>query len=206
MTYDPKTNRAKTVRIREILTGDQLVLDFAGVDFWTDRAVSELIAEAGAKAVEDPADLELPGAATRNGRRCARPSGLLDNGRQPSLLLDTTVLTWLTDPRNPRVGPDRPRANVGSLVRQGRRDPSCDPHRWLVGGSDEQPCDTAAGLSGDPGHRRRRATICGTAATVLFKQIGDNDLWIAACALIQPEPLSIATREPMSSLSGSRLR
>jgi hypothetical protein len=61
ITYDPKTSRAKAVRIREILTGDQLGLDFAGVDFWTDRAVSELIAEAGVKAVEDPADLELPG-------------------------------------------------------------------------------------------------------------------------------------------------
>ena len=33
-------------------------LDFGGVDFWTDRPVSELIAEAGAGPVEHSADLE----------------------------------------------------------------------------------------------------------------------------------------------------
>lgn len=43
------------------MTGDQLSLDFGGVDFWTDRPVSELIAEAGAEPVENPADLELQG-------------------------------------------------------------------------------------------------------------------------------------------------
>ena len=26
-----------------------------------------------------------------------------------------------------------------------------------------------------------------------YKQVGDNDLWIAACALMQPEPVPIAT-------------
>jgi hypothetical protein len=61
ITYDPRTHRAKAVRVREILTGDQLGLDFGGMDFWTDRPVSELIAEAGAKPVENPADLELSG-------------------------------------------------------------------------------------------------------------------------------------------------
>ena len=43
------------------MTGDQLSLDFSGVEFWTDRPVSELIAEAGAEPVENPADLELQG-------------------------------------------------------------------------------------------------------------------------------------------------
>ena len=43
------------------MTSDQLSLDFGGVDFWTDRQVSELIAEAGAEPVENPADLELQG-------------------------------------------------------------------------------------------------------------------------------------------------
>ena len=43
------------------MTGDRLGLDFGGVDFWTDRPVSELIAEVGAKPVENPADLELHG-------------------------------------------------------------------------------------------------------------------------------------------------
>lgn len=61
ITYDRTTQHAKAIRIREIVTGDQLGLDFGGVDFWTDRPVSELIAEAGAQPVEDPADLELQG-------------------------------------------------------------------------------------------------------------------------------------------------
>lgn len=62
ITYDRGTQHAKAIRIREIVTGDQLGLDFGGVDFWTDRPVSQLIAQAGAKPVEDPADLELHGA------------------------------------------------------------------------------------------------------------------------------------------------
>lgn len=39
---------ATAIRIREIVTRDHLGLDFGGVDFWTDRPVSELIAEADA--------------------------------------------------------------------------------------------------------------------------------------------------------------
>ena len=42
-------------------TGDQSGLDFGGVDFWTDRPVSELIAEVGSEPVQNPADLELQG-------------------------------------------------------------------------------------------------------------------------------------------------
>ncbi len=61
ITYDPSTQRAKAVRIREIVAGDQMGLDFGGVDFWIDRPVSELISEAGAIPVENPADLELSG-------------------------------------------------------------------------------------------------------------------------------------------------
>ena len=61
ITYDRGTQRAKAIRISEIVTGDQLGLDFGGVEFWTDRPVSELIAEAGAEPVENPADLELQG-------------------------------------------------------------------------------------------------------------------------------------------------
>jgi hypothetical protein len=61
ITYDPKTSKVKAVRIQEILTGDQLGLDFEGIDFWADRPVSELIAEARAVPVVDPADLEIGG-------------------------------------------------------------------------------------------------------------------------------------------------
>jgi len=61
ITYDPKTSKVKSVHIREILTGDQLGLDFEGVDFWADRPVSQLIADARAVPVADPADLEISG-------------------------------------------------------------------------------------------------------------------------------------------------
>ena len=43
------------------MAGNQLGLDFGGVDFWIDRPVSELISEAGAIAIENPSDLELSG-------------------------------------------------------------------------------------------------------------------------------------------------
>lgn len=59
--YDPMTNRIKSVRIREIMTGDQLDLELGGTDFWIDRPASELVAEAGVQAVTDPAELELSG-------------------------------------------------------------------------------------------------------------------------------------------------
>lgn len=61
ITFDPRTQRAKTVHVREILAGAQLGFDFDGVDFWVDRPIAELMAETGAEPVEDPADLELPG-------------------------------------------------------------------------------------------------------------------------------------------------
>ena len=61
ITHDRGTQRAKAIHIREMVTGDQLGQGFGGVDFWTDRPVSELIAEAGAEPVENPADLELQG-------------------------------------------------------------------------------------------------------------------------------------------------
>jgi len=49
-----QTRRAKAVRVREIVSGSQLALDFEGADFWTDRPCSDLIAEAGAGPVENP--------------------------------------------------------------------------------------------------------------------------------------------------------
>lgn len=61
IVYDPRTSRARAVHIREIITGDQLGMDFEGVDFWTDRPASELVVEAGAVEVMDPRDLEVQG-------------------------------------------------------------------------------------------------------------------------------------------------
>ncbi len=59
--YDPRTNRIRSVRIREIMAGDQLSLEFSGTDFWSDRAATELAVDVGAQAVADPSDLELSG-------------------------------------------------------------------------------------------------------------------------------------------------
>ena len=61
IVYDPHTKRAKAMHVREIVVGDQLALDFEGVDFWTDRPVSDMIAEAGARPVENARDLQLEG-------------------------------------------------------------------------------------------------------------------------------------------------
>lgn len=59
--YDPHTKRAKAMHVREIVTGDQLALDFEVADFWTDRPVSDLIAEAAVGPVENSGDLQLHG-------------------------------------------------------------------------------------------------------------------------------------------------
>lgn len=59
VTFDRRAKRAKTVHVRHILTGVQLGLDFGGVDFWVDRPVLDLVREAGAGPVAEPADLEL---------------------------------------------------------------------------------------------------------------------------------------------------
>ena len=57
--YDPKTQRARAVRITQIDSGVQLGLEFEDVDFWVDRPAGELAVEAGARPVDDPADLEI---------------------------------------------------------------------------------------------------------------------------------------------------
>jgi hypothetical protein len=61
ITYDARTKRAKAVHLREIFAGDQLGLDLEGVDFWTDRPLSELILEAGGHPVGDARELQLAG-------------------------------------------------------------------------------------------------------------------------------------------------
>lgn len=52
VVYDPVTNRAKAVRAREVLAGDQLAL--AGVDFWNPKSLAELTAEQGTAPIADP--------------------------------------------------------------------------------------------------------------------------------------------------------
>lgn len=61
VTFDPTTNRAKRVDVQEVLAGDQLGLEFEGVDFWHDPSLADLIARAGARPVVDVGALKLAG-------------------------------------------------------------------------------------------------------------------------------------------------
>ena len=117
-----------------------------------------------------------------------------DSGRLPALMLDTNVLTFLTDPRNPKPEWDeviRGRTLVLSFVTVGEI-----LHATLASGwSKKQIADVEARLGAYP-------VIPGTIGVAskyaelrrwFHKQVGDNDLWIAARALMQPEPVPIAT-------------
>ena len=114
---------------------------------------------------------------------------------QPGLLLlDTTVLTYLTDPKNPKPEWDsvvQGRTLVLSFVTVGEI-----LHGTLAAGwAKKRIEDVEARLRAYP-------VIPGTIGVArayaelrrrFWTQIGDNDLWIAACALSQPEPLPLAT-------------
>jgi predicted nucleic acid-binding protein len=111
-------------------------------------------------------------------------------------LLDTNVLTFLTDPRNPKPEWDevtRGRTLVLSFVTVGEI-----LHATLKSGwSKKQIADVEARIGAYPvipgtiGVARKYAEL----RRWFYKQVGDNDLWIAACALMQPEPLPIATND-----------
>ena len=117
-----------------------------------------------------------------------------DSGRLPALMLDTNVLTFLTDPRNPKPEWDeviRGRTLVLSFVTVGEI-----LHATLSSGwSKKQIADVEARLGAYPvipgtiGVSKKYAEL----RRWFYKQVGENDLWIAACALMQPEPVSIAT-------------
>jgi predicted nucleic acid-binding protein len=114
---------------------------------------------------------------------------------QPGLLLlDTTVLTYLTDPKNPKPEWDsvvQGQTLVLSFVTVGEI-----LHGTLAAGwAKKRIEDVEARLRAYP-------VIPGTIGVArafaelrrrFWTQIGDNDLWIAACALSQPEPLPLAT-------------
>ena len=107
-------------------------------------------------------------------------------------MVDTMVLTWLTDPRNPR--PDWEELTRGRLLylsfvtvgeilhgaqgwsRQRREAIERRLASWPV-------------VPGTTGVARRFAEL----RTRYHQQIGDNDLWIAACALRGPEQMALAT-------------
>lgn len=119
-----------------------------------------------------------------------------DSGRLPALMLDTNVLTFLTDPRNPKPEWDeviRGRTLVLSFVIVGEI-----LHATLASGwSKKQIADVEARLGAYPvipgtiGVSKKYAEL----RRLFYKQVGDNDLWIAACALMQPEPVAIATED-----------
>ena len=57
-TYDPRTNRLKSLRVREVLAGEQLAL----ADYWHPKSLAELAIDRGSHPVADPADLVVNGA------------------------------------------------------------------------------------------------------------------------------------------------
>jgi hypothetical protein len=60
LVYDPKTNKAKSLRAHEIVRGDQLA--FGGVDFWNPKSLDELVAEQRTGPITDPSVLSIDGA------------------------------------------------------------------------------------------------------------------------------------------------
>lgn len=57
--YDASTRRVREIRVMEILAGDQISMDFEGIDFWRDPSLSELAEQAGARPVADPDELHF---------------------------------------------------------------------------------------------------------------------------------------------------
>lgn len=115
---------------------------------------------------------------------------------QPPLLLDTTVLTYLTDPRNRHPEWDdvvRGRTLVLSFVTVGEVLHATMTTGW----SPARIADVEARLRAYPvipgtiGVSRKYAEL----RRWHWKQIGENDLWIAACALAQTERVELATAD-----------
>jgi predicted nucleic acid-binding protein len=110
------------------------------------------------------------------------------------LLLDTNVYTFLTDSRKrrPEWGPiAEGRTLVLSFVTVGEV-----LHGALSGGWSDR------NLAAMESRLRAYPVIPGTFGVArefaelrrrFHKQMDDNDLWIAACALAQPDPLPLAT-------------
>jgi predicted nucleic acid-binding protein len=112
----------------------------------------------------------------------------------PPLLVDTMVLTWLTDPRNPR--PEWEHVVSGrtlylSFVTVGEI--LHGAQGWSIARRDaiERRLGSWPVIPGTMSVARKYAELRAR----YFGQIGENDLWIAACALRQPEPIGIATAD-----------
>lgn len=119
-----------------------------------------------------------------------------DQGHLRPILLDTNVLSWLTDARNPRpewAAVAKDRIPVLAFVTVGEILHATLGAGWPI----RRIADVDARL-------RAYVVIPGTVGVArkyaelrrwFHKQIGDNDLWLAACALAQPDPLPLATAD-----------
>jgi len=118
-------------------------------------------------------------------------SEALANAPAP-LLVDTMVLTWLTDPRNPRPEWEeltRGRTLYLSFVTVGEILHGAQRWRQSRRAAIEERLASWPVIPGTTGVARRYAELRAR----YFRQIGDNDLWIAACALRGPEFIALAT-------------
>jgi predicted nucleic acid-binding protein len=122
------------------------------------------------------------------------PSSKASSNAGSRLIVDTMVLSWLSDPRNPR--PDWEAITTGktlylSFVTVGEI--LHGAQRWSSRRRDEIERRLSAWpvIPGTIGVARKYAELRGR----FFSQIGENDLWIAACALRGPEPIALATED-----------
>ncbi len=127
-----------------------------------------------------------------SGKRSMVPSEGPASSTAPRLLVDTMVLTWLTDPRNPR--PDWETLTQGRLLYLSFVTVGEILHgaqRWNQERREaiEQRLASWPVVPGTIGVARKYAELRAR----YFDQIGENDLWIAACALREPEPMALAT-------------
>ncbi len=120
-----------------------------------------------------------------------------DEERQSGLLLlDTSVLTLLTDPgiSHPEWDPlVTGKALVVSFVTVGETLHGAMKANWGPKriAAMEARLRAYPVIPGTVGVARKYAEL----RRWFFQQVGENDLWIAACALTQPDPLPLATAD-----------
>ncbi|HVL53642.1 MAG TPA: PIN domain-containing protein [Vitreimonas sp.] len=104
------------------------------------------------------------------------------------------VLTWLTDPRNPRPDwEDLTRGRVLCLSFATVGEILHGAQRWSQRRRDgiERRLASWPVVPGTIGVARKYAELRAR----YFDQIGENDLWIAACALRGPDLIPLATED-----------
>ena len=119
------------------------------------------------------------------------PSDPADPPARP-LLVDTNVLTWLLNRKSPR--PEWDRLTTGRTLYLSFATVGEILHGAQLWGADRRQAleDRLASWPVIPGTIGVARTFAQLRARY-HSQIGDNDLWIAACALSWPDPLPLAT-------------